>query len=182
MRIMRKYKLNIDFDGVILDTIPLMYEMLKNKNIAKDDFDKVREMFSTINWKEFIREAKELNNSFACIEKLNNSGMFSIFILTHVNSIQEIVEKTKFIRERFDRIPVIAVPKELPKTIILGESVEGTILVDDYSGNLRTWRDAGGFPIKYSSEEENDEFIVINSLDKVLDLIEEERVVRQLRR
>lgn len=179
---MRKYKLNIDFDGVILDTIPLMYEMLRVNKVEKHEFEKVREILSNINWQVFIREAQELNNSFECIEKLNNSGLFSIFILTHVNSIQEIVEKTKFIRERFDHIPVISVPKELPKTIVLGESVIGTILVDDYSGNLRTWRDAGGFPIKYSNEVENDEFIVINSLDKVIDVIQEESVVRKLRR
>lgn len=179
---MSKIILNIDFDGVILDTIPLMYEMLKSRNIPKHDFVKVREVFANINWTTFIKEAAVLNNSLNHIEELHKSDLFFIYILTHVNSLQEMVEKTKFIRERFDRIPVISVPKELPKTMVMGESVVGTLLVDDFSGNLREWRQAGGIPVKYSNEQEDNEFIVINSLNQIFDIVKDENVVRQLRR
>lgn len=179
---MGKIKLNIDFDGVILDTIPFLYEMLKREGIAKEDFDRVRNFFANINWEKFINGSKELNNSINNIHDLYSSGLFSIYILTHVNSINEMVVKTKFIRKHFERIPIISVPKEIPKTMVLGESVEGALLVDDYSGNLRIWEQAGGVGIKYTNELDTKEFLIIQSLDQIPDIIKEEDVQRRLKR
>lgn len=179
---MGKIKLNIDFDGVILDTIPLLYEMLKTEGIPREDFERARSFFASLNWEKFIGEAKELNNSLKNIQDLYQSGLFSIYILTHVNSIKEMVVKTKFIRSHFDRIPIISVPKELPKPMVLGESVEGAILVDDYAGNLRVWEQAGGVGIKYTDEVETREFVIVQSLDQIPEVVQREAVQRRLRR
>ena len=43
--------LYIDFDGVILDTIPPLYEYLESLNIEKSQSDKVQEAISKFNFK-----------------------------------------------------------------------------------------------------------------------------------
>ena len=47
---------------------------------------------------------------------------------------------------------------------------KNAILVDDYSGNLREWKEAEGIAVKFSKEKEESEFIDITSLDELLEL------------
>ena len=44
------------------------------------------------------------------------------------------------------------------------------ILVDDYSGNLRTWEEKGGIGVKYTKEKEECDFINITSLRELLEI------------
>ena len=47
---------------------------------------------------------------------------------------------------------------------------DGAILVDDYSGNLTEWESNGGIAVRFSKELESKGFLVINKLDKLLDM------------
>ena len=51
---------------------------------------------------------------------------------------------------------------------------EGAILVDDYSGNLTEWENAGGVSVRFSNELESKGFLVINRLDELLNMEFEE--------
>ena len=46
----------------------------------------------------------------------------------------------------------------------------GSILIDDFVGNLEEWKAKGGIGIKFSTELNGKGFIVIDKLDQILDL------------
>ena len=46
----------------------------------------------------------------------------------------------------------------------------GAILVDDYSGNLKLWKEAGGIAVKFSKVKEESEYINITSLEELLEI------------
>ena len=49
--------------------------------------------------------------------------------------------------------------------------IENSILVDDYSGNLKEWEKAGGIGIQFSTNLDKDKgFTVIDKLDKLIDM------------
>ena len=86
-------QLYIDFDGVILDTITKSYAEMKKLGISKRDNEKVTEFYRNANWKKLIEETDEINDSISEIKKICDSKKFNVYILTHVNSTNEMVEK-----------------------------------------------------------------------------------------
>ena len=105
--------------------------------------------------------------------KLLESGRFEISFLTHVNSLDEGVVKTQYLRKHFkNNITIILVPKELSKPKMVHS--KGAILVDDFSGNLKEWEETGGISIRFSKELESHGYRVINRLDSLLEMFDEE--------
>lgn len=155
--------LYIDFDGVIMDTIDIMYRMMDEQEIDKKNNDEVRKFYENIDWKKLLKEADEINGSFEKVKKLNDSPNFNVSILTHVNSLNEAIEKVKFIRKYYKDITVIPVPKAISKTKMV--HTKNAILVDDYTGNLVEWKSEDGIGIKFSVKPKESEFPVINDLD-----------------
>ncbi len=165
-----KTNLYIDFDGVILDTITHIYNMLEKENISKDDFDSTRKFISTINWYELIEITSEINDSINCIKKIINTNQYEVTILTHVNSELEVQAKRDYIQSTIPGINIIAVPRVESKTTYVNP--KNSILIDDYSVNLIEWEKSGGISIKFSTEEENNcPFKVINKLDYIIDIL-----------
>ena len=160
--------LNIDFDGVIIDDIPTMYNELKNKGIARDDQVSIREFFSKYDFSKVVKDELILNDSIKCIQKLIDSNKFNISILSHVVSLEEAVIKIKYIRKYFKDITVIIVPREISKTDMV--HTENSILVDDFAGNLREWEEKGGISVRFNMELESKGFRVINKLDQLLEM------------
>ncbi len=159
--------LYIDFDGVILDTINVTFDLLKELGIDETNEKEVRHFYATLDWKKMLEETPQINNSMECIKKLEESELYDIAILTHVNSLNEIVEKVKFIRKHLGTITIIPVPKQLSKTKMV--NAKDAILVDDYSGNLREWALAGGIGIRFNLRKNGKGFPVIDSLDQLLE-------------
>ena len=95
-------QLYIDFDGVILDTMTKSYEELKKENIDRKDQDKVMEFFRNLDWKKLIEETEEINDSINEIKKICDSKKFNVYILTHVNSTNEMIEKIKTLKSNMD--------------------------------------------------------------------------------
>lgn len=161
--------LYIDFDGVILDTIPVLDKLLIDNNIDLTNEEKIRSFFAEINWEEIVRTTPEINDSIKSIRKLRKSKKFNISILTHINSLQEGIAKIRFLEEKLPDITKIIVPKVISKTMML--ETKDAILVDDYGKNLDEWSNEGGISIKFSLKiDKVYKYQSISKLDQLLDL------------
>ena len=164
-------RLYIDFDGVVLDTIPPLYEALEASGCDVTEELQRREFFAHFDFSSVINDENILNDSVKCINKLIKSKRFEISFLTHINSLTEGVVKVEYLRRHFKDITILLVPKEISKTKMVHS--EGAILVDDFAGNLEEWEETGGIAVRFSKEMESHGFKVINRLDKLLDLFDE---------
>lgn len=164
-------RLYIDFDGVVMDSIPLLYSAMEKSGVDANDEPGKREFFANYDFTKVINDKFVLNDSINCINKLIESKKFEISFLTHVNSLTEAVVKVDYLRNYFKEITIIIVPKEISKTRMVHS--EGAILVDDYSGNLIEWRENGGIPIRFSKDLEVGQFKSINSLDSIINMFDD---------
>lgn len=166
-----KKRLYIDFDGVVVDTIPLLYKELDKNGVSLGNEQEIRRVFGSFDFRKIIKDKNILNDSINCIHKIMDSGLFEVNFLSHINSLDEGRVKVKFLRKHFkDNITIILVPVGLSKPKMIHS--EDAILIDDYAGNLREWREAGGIPIRFSKEMESHGYIVIDRLDKILDIFD----------
>lgn len=156
--------LYIDFDGVILDTIEALYSYASNNKLDIKD----PKFYEEFEWETILTDELISNDSINCINKLIESNKFRINILTHIFSLKEGILKTRYIRKHFNDVSVILVPKELSKTEIVNP--KDSILVDDYSGNLKEWEDKNGISIRFSKTNESKGFKVVNKLDQLLEI------------
>ena len=110
----------------------------------------------------------ETATSINSIQKIIDSNKFRVSILTHVVSLDEAMAKINYIRKYFKDITIIPVPKKISKTKMVHS--EGSILIDDYAGNLREWQEAKGIGVRFSTKKNGKGFYVIDRLDQILDL------------
>lgn len=162
---MEKKNLYIDFDGVILDTITPLYKDYKNQNITKE---KRLEFYVNYPWDTIIDDKYIINDAINDIYAIIDSNKFNLAILTHVNSLNEAVLKVKYLRKYFKDITIIPVPKQISKTKMI--HTKDSILIDDYAGNLREWREEDGISIRFNQEDDDKGFITIKNLREVIDM------------
>lgn len=167
-------RLYIDFDGVVMDTIPPLYEALQKSGADVTNESEIRVFFASYDFSKIINDDNILNDSINCIKKLIDSKMFEISFLTHINSLTEGCVKVEYLRRHFKDITIIMVPKEISKTKVVHS--EGAILVDDYSGNLKEWEENGGIAVRFSKELESHGYKVLNHLDELIDMFKDEEV------
>lgn len=163
--------LYIDFDGVILNTIEVSYQMMEKQGKNPKNKEDSNNFYRNLDWSEFLKESSPINNSIECIQSILDSNKFSVSILTHINGLDEAVEKVKYIRKYFKDITIIPVPKQISKTKMV--HTEGAILIDDYTENLRQWQEAGGIGVRFSEKRNGKGFPVVDYLDQVIELFEE---------
>lgn len=161
-------QLYIDFDGVILDTMTRSYEELKKENIDIKNQEKVMEFFRNLDWKKLIEETDEINDSINEIKKICDSKKFNVYILTHINSTNEMIEKIKYLHKNLPQVTVVSVPKQIPKTEVVNPSA--AILIDDYSGNIKEWQKKLGIGIKFVKELEGSDYPEITHLSEVINM------------
>ncbi len=161
-------QLYIDFDGVILDTMDKTYKTMKENGIDIKDQEKVRAFFRDLDWGKLIKETEQINDSINEIKKICASKKFNVYILTHINSTNEMVEKIKFLHEQLPQVTIVSVPKEIPKTNVVNAC--SSILIDDYSGNIKEWQKNLGIGIKFVKEKENGEYPEITHLSEIIDM------------
>lgn len=159
-------RLFIDFDGVILDTIPKLYSLVELEGIDIRNEEKTRNFFECVDFSQIVNDENILNDSINCIKRLIDSKLFEISILTHVNSLNEGCVKIEYIRNYFKDITIIIVPKSVSKTKMVHS--KNAILIDDYSGNLIEWEKAEGIAVRFNKTLESRGFLVINSLDDII--------------
>lgn len=167
-------RLYIDFDGVVLDTIPVLYEKLGIDKSGVDSGNQEEKIakFANFDYRNVIQDKYILNDSVNCIKKLLKSKRFEISFLSHVHSLDEAIVKTKYLRRHFkDDITIIIVPGKISKTKMVHS--EGAILVDDFSSNLREWEEVGGIAVRFNTKLESKGYKVIDRLDKLLDMFDD---------
>lgn len=162
---MEKKNLYIDFDGVILDTITPLYEEYQKQNIKDENRT---EFYENYPWQTIIDDKYIINNAIEDIQEIIDSNKFNLSILTHVNSLNEAVLKVKYLRRYFKDITIIPVPKAISKTEMI--HTHNSILVDDYAGNLREWKAAGGIGIRFNQEGKGKGFETIKDLREIIDM------------
>lgn len=160
-------KLYIDFDGVILDTIPFIYREIEKADLDVTDEKVMISFYQALDWKPIIKNAPQIHDSISCIRKIIASKKFDVSILTHVNSVKEVRAKVRFLNQVLPGITIISVPKPLHKTDMVNP--KGAILIDDFTGNLINWEKKGGIAIKFSLIPKDRGFPVIQRLDSILE-------------
>lgn len=162
---MEKKNIYIDFDGVILDTITPLYNDYQTQNISKEN---AKEFFVNYPWDTIIDDKYIINNAIEDIQEIINSNKFNLAILTHVNSINEAVLKINYLRQYFKDITIIPCPKEVSKTKMI--HTKDSILIDDYAGNLREWKQEGGIGVRFNREGNGKGFLTIKDLKEIIDM------------
>lgn len=160
--------LYIDFDGVILDTMTKSYEELRKQNIDIKDNEKVMEFFRNTDWEKLIEETEQINDSINEIKRICASKKFNVYILTHVNSTNEMIAKIKYLHKNLPQVTIVSVPKEIAKTEVVNPS--SSILIDDYKGNIKEWQKKLGIGIKFVKELEGSDYPEITHLSDVIDM------------
>ena len=133
----------IDFDGVIYDTVSIILNEIKEKEITLDE--NCNTFFAKLNWEKILNEAEEINSSINAIKNLQKT--YNIKILTHVSSINEMEHKFKFIRKKLKNIDIIFVPKSIMKSQIINPINQ--VLIDDSKKNIDDWKSNGGIGILF---------------------------------
>lgn len=163
-------KLYLDFDGVILDTITISNNYISVNNIT--DEHEIHNYFENLDWRDLINKSCIINDSIDNIWKLYNSNLFDISIITHYNSLQEVMLKDKFIKDNLpDDIKVYYVHHSNKKNSKV--NAYNAVLVDDFRRNLKYWEEDGGIGIKFTSNNRECNYLKINSLDEIIDLHDE---------
>lgn len=158
-------KLYIDFDGVILDTIKSTYKLMDQSGIDKYNLKEARVFYRTLDWRKTLENTPEIHHSIDKIKKLMESKLFDVSVLTHIVSYDEGVAKIDYLRQRIPELPVVLVPKEFSKAEVVNP--KDAILVDDYTVNLKEWKNKDGIGIKFSEKVKENEFPVITDLDEL---------------
>ena len=159
--------LYLDFDGVILDTITITNNYLKDNNITREE--DIHKFFETLDWRKLLSESPVINNAIENIWKLYKSGLFKLGIITHYNSMQEIMLKDKFIKDNLPSdIDVYYVHYSNKKNTVV--PAKDSILVDDYIKNIESWEEDLGIGIKFSDTDKECKYLKINSLDEIINL------------
>ena len=57
--------LYIDFDGVIVDTIRVTYDMLDRLGVDRADAEKMSEFYYNLNWKQLLALTPIINDSIS---------------------------------------------------------------------------------------------------------------------
>ena len=71
-------RLYIDFDGVVMDTIPSLYSALEKSGVDTSNQREIGIFFSTFDFRTIINDDFILNDSINCINKLIESNRFEI--------------------------------------------------------------------------------------------------------
>ena len=164
--------LYIDFDGVIMDTIPPLYKAIEENGVDLENAKEVQRVISKFDFKTILTEDNIINNAFEAIRDLIKCGKYNVSILTHINSLEEGIDKTKFVRRYLRDITMILVPKQISKTQMV--RTRDAILVDDFPGNLDEWTLHGGIGVKFTDNLKPKDYIRIDNLRSLIDMFEGE--------
>ena len=159
---MNNKKIFIDFDGVIFDTEKRVVERKnENPNLTWNEF------FDNFDWVQLLDEAKVINNAIDYILD-GQTRTKQLAVLTKIHTLLEMEVKTKALRSRKIKIPILFVPPHIKKSQIYLPN-NGEILIDDSIKNLIDWKQKGGTGIYFNEEQvSTQEFMTIKTLEKIL--------------
>lgn len=142
----------IDFDGVILDTEPLLFEEWRKNpdRIFLPEIEKIK-YIQNQNWENIVNNSEIINNSIYYLKNINPNDAI---ILTRIHSLEnEGVAKVTFLRKREVKQNIIFVPFNLKKSLIV--NAKDNVLVDDSLFNLDEWVQDDGIAIFFDKNNSN---------------------------
>lgn len=175
-------KIYIDFDGVILDTWDIIFKKYKEQfKTMEIDENNIKEVMLTIGWDFILNNSEEINYSLKKIKEISKN--YEVCILTKVNSIEEQKSKMIFLQKKGIN-KMCFVPYNSLKTQYA--SPYKNILIDDDLKNLEEWEQKGGISIFFNKNldnydsygNKNNNFIIINDLLKIYDIINKDRRIK----
>ena len=131
--------IDLDFDGVILDT----------DKVLKEEHDGSKDFIKNYDWFKLMRDDLVINNS---LEFIRNSK-YDICLLSKISSMCEGQAKIKFLRDKDINININLVPTGVLKNSVVNP--KGNILIDDKIYNLDKWTESGGIGIFFNKDLEN---------------------------
>ncbi len=158
---MRTMQVYYDYDGVFGDTMNPAIKEMKEKGLYETEEGRTK-YFRELNWAYFLKKTPFITNSPETIKTLMDNG-YKVSFLTHVNSLDEYIDKIRFIKNikelnNIDKIDVIAVPRVIDKSVTINPN--GNILIDDRLENIIAWEEMGGIGVLFS-DKQHDEYITI---------------------
>ena len=148
----------IDFDGVILDTMPIYRYVRAKYNLTCDD----GRLFRYMNVSDVINKKRAINNSLEILKKVQNK--IDIRILSKVNNDYEARIKREFLESCGITIPFIGVPQYENKSNY-ADKIENSVLVDDLKDNIDEWQKAGGTGLYFTNKKYKEYETVFSLLD-----------------
>lgn len=132
----------IDFDGVILDTQQrIVSKKAELSEISWNIF------FENLDWKELLDDSSDIKESIKILKEVQKY-LKAISVITKIHTLDEGVQKSKFIRNAGINIPIFLVPPHIRKNeVYLPDN--NSILIDDSLKNIKHWEEAGGIDILF---------------------------------
>lgn len=181
--VIKVIKLYLDCDGVILNTIDTVKELMIKDGIEPKDELIVHDYFiSKIDWNILIKEAGILKDALNKIKFLLSLGIYDARILTTITCLMEPSCKINYFNKNLPGIEVITVPWGVRKDNVV--DARNSILVDDSKNNILNWRLAGGLGLHYVNENPNYNLMEISDLLSIVRFngeIEDRNVKRLIR-
>ena len=166
---MSKPILYIDFDGVILNTIEVVREMLRRDGCDADNWWEINRYFRRKDiWLEVFEKATIINDAINQIKKVMELGIFSeVIILTKITNVfDEERLKRDLLNQVLPGVRVITLQNGLNKALVV--KAKGNVLVDDEPYNCVDWEKEDGIAISFSQFVSNLEENVINYISDVI--------------
>ena len=178
-------EINIDCDGVILDTIKFAFNDMERLKINTNNQKEIGDYFRYIcDWRTLINEGGIINDAFTKIKILLESNVFDVVrINTHISLDEEAFIKSYYFKLFIPEIEVITIPREIGKHKVVNPS--GNILIDDSEKKVRDWIQHGGIGILFNQnvnrlicpDESGYPFYITNDLLDILKVKELEEKV-----
>ena len=144
--------LYIDFDGVILDTEPLLFEEWR-KNLDRHllpESEKIK-YIQNVDWNYILNNSEIINDSVYYLKQIDPK---TSFILTKIHSLtNEGAAKVEWKKSQGIKQTIILVPYIVKKVDMV--DAKGNTLVDDSLRNLGEWEECGGKPIFFDMDNDN---------------------------
>lgn len=154
----------IDFDGVVLDTMPIYRSIMIKYNLQGDD----GMIFRYLNVSDVLNKKRAINNSLEILKKVQDK--LNIRILSKINNDYEARLKREFLESCGINIPFIGVPQYERKSNYADRVNENAVLFDDLKDNIDDWLSAGGTAL-YFTKSKYKEYDTVFSLIDLLELI-----------
>ncbi len=156
-----------DCDGVILNTIEVAFQIMREYGCDTSNRKEVDMLFKTIiDWNKIFEKASFINNSIEQIKFIKEQNIFKdIIILTKLSGgYDEERLKRDLFHDILPDIKVITLQYGLSKELVV--KAKGNVLVDDEIGNCQKWEKENGTAILFSPYMRNvDENVVSNLVD-----------------
>lgn len=145
----KKFKIYVDFDGVIKDTHIALFDDYPEKD-NNHEFVRATEHVIKKDWIYVLEKSPVIGDAINIVNEIEDDTA----VLSHVHSLEnEAVAKIHDLRELGLKREIILVPYTVKKTDVV--PAKGNILADDAIFNCDAWYNCEGLPIFFDRHGNN---------------------------